>query len=1163
MKVSRLPIPGPYKGLIPYSEEDALFFFGRDRDRRIITANLLGSRLTLLYGATGVGKSSVLRAGVVHHLRRLARRHREIKRPPELAVAIFDAWHTDPLPGLLEKVQEAVIESLGKPEILPESGGDFCAALHWWTKQINGDLLVILDQFEEYLLHEKQGDSIFASEFVRAVNKLHLRVNFLISIREDALASLDRFEGKVPTLFENYLRLDRMDLKGAREAIIKPVEAWCHANPRDPRVVNHQLVEEVLTGILNHARRATPFSQTESEERQRIDLPPLQIVMTRLWEEEIRSGSSQMMIETLHKLGGVDAILKGFLDDRLRDLKRREVQVAGRLFRHLVTAGEMRVALTARDLAAQAQVRQARIEPVLKKLKEKRLLTEISREPGEVRYEVPYDSLARVILDWREEFDQRRAGRIRAGWAVLTLVFALLSAVALIMMQQVDQEKRLASAERLAATALYYSDRRLDLALLLAAEGSRNRDSGKVRSGLLSTLQEAPRLQSFLHVDDSGVSSLAFRSDGLLAVGTGDGEVQLWGLESRQPKEPPLAKHVGRVSAVAFSPDGSTLASAGEDGAVYLWELRRRRPVPLVEPSRHLLPDRFTSVAYGPGGNYLAVGSSTRRVDLWNLDSPGHKPMRLQVSGLAVSDGGPMVAFSPDGRFLAAAGPDGAVRLWSSNGKPLATLQGDSGNVVSLGIDPSSRLLAAGTRTGKVLLWRLRRRQLVGAPVTAHVGRVWSIAFSPDGSRLATAGADRRVRLWNAQDLRPEGDLTGGHTTDVRSIAFRGDGKMLASGDADGRVCLWTLEEGPALGQRLGLAARGVESVAFSPDGQFLASGGLDRQVRLWDPEQRSIAARALAAGVIWSVAFSPRDPVVAWGELTKESEEKGRGTASKEEIGRVRLWNFRQGSTSLLTSETEGHGVEGLAFSPSGKILASADRDGTIRLWEIDRQDRAVFELSAHTHGVWGVAFSPDGKNLASCGQDQTIRLWDVDRRVQIGALTGHKKEVAALAYAPDGKVLASGGLDGQVLLWDLQRRRLIGPLMGRHAGGVSEVAFSPDGKLVASCGRDRHIRLWSPLTREPVGDPFEGHIGEVTSIDFQPDGRRLASGDSEGGLYLWDVDFNSWRSRACAKANRNLSLDEWRQFVDPEAPYEKTCPTLPSGEGVSQKGPVSPDKE
>jgi hypothetical protein len=278
----------PYKGLMPYSEEDTPFFFGREAERKIITANLLASRLTLLYGASGVGKSSVLRAGVAFHLRQLAQQNLAKRGTPKFAVVVFSSWRDDPLAGLVDRVQDSVAQTLNVQTLEPAPPScEFAQALQVWTERVGGNLLIILDQFEQYFLYHPQedGEGTFAVEFPRAVNSSDLRVSFLISIREDSLAKLDRFKGRIPNLFNNYLGIEHLDRQAARAAIEKPVEQYNRLRATDrPQVsLEPKLVEAVLkqieTGqvVLGEAGRGVgEVSPTPTEAR--IEAPYLQLV---------------------------------------------------------------------------------------------------------------------------------------------------------------------------------------------------------------------------------------------------------------------------------------------------------------------------------------------------------------------------------------------------------------------------------------------------------------------------------------------------------------------------------------------------------------------------------------------------------------------------------------------------------------------------------------------------------------------------------------------------------------------------------------------------------------------------------------------------------------------------------------------------------------------
>ncbi len=229
----------PYVGLVPYGEEDWEYFFGRETETDLIVANLTAARLTLLYGASGVGKSSVLRAGVAHRLRDQARRNRERSVPPEFALAIFSGWRDDPLAGLARELCDAVGVALGRDMGPPPDRGSLAEACPRWAEEVGGDLFVVLDQFEEYFLYHgrEDGEGSFAVEFPRLVNREGLRVNFLVAIRDDAVARLDRFKGRIPRLFDNYLRLHHLDLEAAARAIRDPLARYNERHAREAVVI--------------------------------------------------------------------------------------------------------------------------------------------------------------------------------------------------------------------------------------------------------------------------------------------------------------------------------------------------------------------------------------------------------------------------------------------------------------------------------------------------------------------------------------------------------------------------------------------------------------------------------------------------------------------------------------------------------------------------------------------------------------------------------------------------------------------------------------------------------------------------------------------------------------------------------------------------------------
>jgi hypothetical protein len=232
--------PSPYKGLAPFDDSalDALLFFGREREIEVIVANLMASRLTVLYGVSGVGKTSLLRAGVAHRLR----------RTHNATVIVFSSWTGDPVGDLLDAVEKAVPEDV-EPVRRAASLADVLSA---WTRRLDNDLYIVLDQFEEYFLYHEgeRGPGTLADELPEALRRGGLRANFLLGIREDSLAQLDAFKARIPNLFANSLRLDRLDRAAARAAIEGPLGRYNElAGDEEAVSAEPELVDAILAQV--------------------------------------------------------------------------------------------------------------------------------------------------------------------------------------------------------------------------------------------------------------------------------------------------------------------------------------------------------------------------------------------------------------------------------------------------------------------------------------------------------------------------------------------------------------------------------------------------------------------------------------------------------------------------------------------------------------------------------------------------------------------------------------------------------------------------------------------------------------------------------------------------------------------------------------------------
>lgn len=1143
-RVRRAPIrraAAPYRGLSAFQTEDAPWFFGREALTDVLAARLtnpVSAAPLLVVGASGSGKSSLLRAGLI--------------------------------PRLEEAGRTATLITPSSAPLVPDSS----------------DVLVV-DQFEE----------IFASDVTEAeraafISALLAAPTVVLGMRADFYLHALRYPELLDAIQRNQIAVAPMTDEELRRAIIEPArKSGTDVEPALVDVLLQELSPTVGSApaahdigslpLLSHAllatwersrgRRLTVADYVSSggirdaiantaEETFSALSPPEQEATRRLMLRLVRVSPDApdtrrvVALAVLRENGsaGVDmaAIVERFVDQRLLTADEDQVVLthealitAWPRLRSWLTADREGLLSWRRITEAADRWNESDRDPA-ELLRGARLA--LAREwAAQPEHEADLTPLERAFLHvstQREvaELDAARRGtrrlrRLVAALTILTLVAAALAGYAL--------------NQRDAATNA--SDQATSRATAVRADQLRGEDTATAAQ----------------------LSVAAYRMSD-----TADSRASL--IESTgTPSATRLLGSSGIVEAVAVG--ARLLAAAYADGTVRLWDVSvpsrpRRLGGSLTAPS---VTTAFFTAAISASHRLLAVGGGGPRADgviqLWSIAQPTD-PRELAAIKLGYGDTAYSAVFDPKNPMIAVGSDDGSVRRWDisdpSHPSLISVTPGPGGPIETLQYSQPTGLLAAGSGSGLVELWKPVSRRLVplGSPLTGPTKLVYSVAFSPDGHTLAAGSRDGSVYLWDTATAAPEPPLKDA-TSWVLSVAFSPDGTTLAVGSSDDNVKLWSMDArtitatlphpGPvaslcwlntralvtgdadyvtriwSLPTPILPGVNVVNTIAYTPDGRTMAVGS--DTLQLWNPVARTpIGGPITGPGQAETAAFSPDGHYLAVGYST----------------GELRIWRVSDDQLgSVLATLPVGVNsyVESVAFGTDGHIATGSD-DGIVRLWTIAANGTvAQTPLAPHFPGiVYNVSFSESGHLLAAGSEDDTARLWHVGSGGQAaplgGAITGPTNYVYAVAFNPAGTILAIGSADRTVRLLNIADptspttlATLTGP-----ANYVYAVVFSPDGTMLAAGSTDKTVWLWS------VTDPrapsliaaVTGATGHIYTVAFSPDSGTLAAGGADSTTRLWTLDPNRAISQICADIGDPLTPTEWSRYI-PGSPFEQPC--------------------
>ena len=1029
---------------------------GRQRDIQNLLERIQRDdlKLTIVHGQSGVGKSSLLEAGLVPALESDPIAHFQV-------IPVLHRVYNDWLNLLGQNLGKKLAEKLNLPS--PPINLDTPAAIFSeLQKYEHKNLLTVLifDQFEEFFLicKEPQQRRKFYQFLCGCLNTPFVKV--IISLREDFLPFLLECNNRLISIEAiNNNVLDKQILyylgnfpQNQAITFIKKLTKSAHYPLED------NLIEALVNDLIQETGEVLPIE--------------LQIIGSQLENDGI------VNLEQYRKLGSDPKaeLVHRYLESVIKDCGEENQQASELLLYLLTDENNTRPLKThhqlikeLEDVTNYLETKPETINLALDVFVESGLVFLVGDVPSN-SYQLVHDYLVFFIrqrqgAQIKEQLEAERKKRLEAEaqqqqaesrflekqlkdkkrellLVASSLVMALVTAITIWQLQINELAQRQNSLARLNLQyQLLISEKKQLNAFLKIIQAGKYLHNSAPKSDLeqqtLENLWKAiyfSQERNRLDNHQGSVLSVNFSPDGdWIASGDKNGKVKLWSRQGKLMKT--FAGHDGTVWYVSFSPDGKIIASAGRDNTIKLWSTDGELLKTLTD---HTDPVKY--VSFSPDGQTIASASNDNTIKLWRVDGTLIKTLAEHKDRVL------SVAWSLNGNILASASADKTVKLWSEDGELLQTLD-------------------------------------------KHQQGVWSVHFSPDGKLVATGSDDATIKLWNRDGTLHR--TLKGHNEAVNNVMFSPDGQYLASASNDKTIKLWT-RDGSLIYTLPGHRGT-VNQVSFNRDGKTLASASTDGSISLWDLTH------------ILPKVFEPSHEVYGFSASLAPD---GHTVASASRNGyTVQVWRLHNGK---LLRELRGHTnlINNVSFSPNGELLASASQDNTVRLWDA-RENKLLRVLRGHQGGVNSVVFSPDGKLMASASDDKTVRLWQRNGKL-LKTLAGyHDDAVQSVSFNAQNKLIASAGDDNKINIFNLEGK-LIKTLTADAP--VSSVSFSPtDSQFLVAANAVGSIQMWQSNDsswQDITKRTTYAHGSNAYKVSFSPDGELIASASRDGTVKVWGKD-------------------------------------------------------
>ncbi|WP_254173986.1 nSTAND1 domain-containing NTPase [Planktothrix pseudagardhii] len=1131
----------PYRGLLSFGEEHSDLFFGRSGLTQKLYEFVTSSTLTVVLGASGSGKSSLVKAGLIPKLRELKDSNTWFILPPfRPGESPFKALNN-------------ALALVNQPAIAPDHDASSLGLLtpgenlsHWFTEHPQGKLLLVVDQFEELitLCHNESERQQFLEALAGAIATYPNQLHVVLTLRSD-------FEPQFRnTVLEKDWQTARFIVPAMkREELREAIEA-----PASARVMYfdpHELVDQLIDEVANMPGALPLLSFALSE-----------LYLKYLKRQEDANNRGETIDRAItqadyQELGGVTRSLTQRADQEYEELVKQDPAysqtIRNVMLRMVAVGGELARRRVPMSELEYPEPENTRVKTVIQRFSAARLLTHGIDSEAQPYVEPAHDALVRgwqKLLEWKQEDEQglilqRRLTPAATEWnqvkdsyqsKFLDKVDSLINGIDQVFFPIENLFIKLIKLPVYWIQKLWHSQNQQGIFKVKPKQFLWNSNP------YLDVLaQEIHQKDSrFNEVERKFVRASVLEKRHLVSWGWRITIAVILGLSilafiAESQRRNALDRLAGQIEALgsyaeSLMIDDKNLQALIESlrAGIGLLEVKKTHTVQVSKEMTILVmlynmtqgfqtsnyldnhKNIVSDIDFSLDSKMIASASWDGTVKLWTTNGYLYKTLpdsKNRDDNASINS----VKINPDGKMIASASWDGTVKIWTTNGRLIRTIKNQVG-VRGLAFSRNN-IIVTGGDNGIINIWNFEGQLLKS--IKGHESYINSLEFSPDDKKIVSASDDNTIKIWNF-----EGGLLQtlkGHKESVKCVTFSPDGKLIASGSLDKTVKLWQSNDGTLIRTLEGHESS-VWSVDFSSDSQMVASASQDNTIKIWNTDGNLIDTLKIDGQTnqgFWDIAFSPDSQTIAG------AYENDLG------IGIITLWKKQKSVSSQLIGHEKL--ITNVIFSPDNQVIATASWDTTVKLW---KRNGTLITTLKHDDSVESVSFSPNSQFIVSGSHDKNLYIWN-PRGDLLKKIKAHDAEIYDVAFSPNGQLIASASQDNKIKLW--QPNGTLVQVMNGHKNAVNSVSFSPDGKLIASGSWDKTVKLWKP--DGTLIEDLKDSTRAVLDVTFSPDSRILASASEDNMIRLWKIN-QDHSVTSLQPINADCSSEEYRSPAGSEGP-------------------------